>query len=187
MDTQRGSQKMCSSCSWCMVKVWTWVADSCPQRPMLNWKNNQRGKNLFPPLPSDPLVFFSFHLYAIYNSVMIAPPPFLARVLPTEADLCLLVCWFRHLSRSCPGNGSCTLPEWMTVGSLENPVKVSRTFFPEMRTVDLSKAFSETPGPLSPSRWECGIEISESLDDVKLGILKAGWGDCSDYNCMVRV
>lgn len=158
MDTQRGSQKMCSSCSWCIVKVWIWVADSCPQCPILNCKNNQRRKNLFLPLPSDPLMFFSFHLtiyilytmYIQYTTLMIAPPRFWRGFSPQRQTFAYWFVGSDISSTSRSGNGRCTLPEWMTVGPLENPVKVSSTFFPEMRTVDLFKAFSETPGPLVP-------------------------------------
>lgn len=152
MDTQRGSQKMCSSCSWCTVKVWIWVADSCPQRPILNCKNNQTGEKPFSSSSfSSPHVFQFAPLCNIQLCDDSAPPiPFWQGFSPQRQTFAYWFVGSDIWSRSCPGNGRCTLPEWMTVGSLENPVKVSSTFFPEMRTLDLSKAFSETPGPLVP-------------------------------------
>lgn len=48
------------------------------------------------------------------------------------------------------GHGGCTLPEWVTVGPLENPVRTA-DFFPEMGAVDPSiQTFLWTPGLSSP-------------------------------------
>lgn len=129
-----------------------------PPAASLKWQKQPKGEQtsflLFLLIPS---CFSQFSpLYNVqlceYSLLLTLWPPLPARVLSPHRGRPLLTSFVGSdiSSRTCPGRGRCTLPEWMTDGPLENPVKVNSTFFPKMRAVDPRKAFSESPGPLDP-------------------------------------